>query len=224
MVSAPSLFDLPFPDQPDPKLERKHAQAFGGRLCGVDEAGRGPWAGPVVTAAVILDYDRLPTGLNDSKKLTEARREELFEEIVASAEVSVASASPASIDRLNIRTATLSAMVRAVNHLATVPDYVLVDGRDVPPGLEQPGQALIKGDGRCLCVAAASIVAKVTRDRMLVRLDSLLPGYGFAQHKGYGVPQHQAALEALGPSPHHRMSFKPVRLVAEAGQEASWRR
>ncbi|ASP36260.1 ribonuclease HII [Labrenzia sp. VG12] len=215
MAFTPSLFDLAFPDSPDLKIERKHAQAFNGRLCGVDEAGRGPWAGPVVTAAVILDYDNLPEGLNDSKKLTEARREELFGAIVSSSAVSVASASPATIDRLNIRTATLSAMVRAVHHLSTAPDYVLVDGRDVPSGLQQPGQALIKGDGRCLCVAAASIVAKVTRDRMMVQLERDLPGYGFAQHKGYGVPQHQAALQLLGPSAHHRMSFKPVRLSAD---------
>lgn len=214
MTATPSLFDLAFPDSPDLALERKHALTFGGRLCGVDEAGRGPWAGPVVTAAVMLDYDRVPEGLNDSKKLSEARREELFEAIVSTSWVSVASASPQTIDRQNIRSATLSAMVRAVAHLAIAPAYVLVDGRDVPHGLTQPGQALIKGDGRCLCVAAASIVAKVTRDRMMVALDRDWPGYGFAQHKGYGVPQHQAALEALGPSPHHRMSFKPVRLAA----------
>jgi ribonuclease HII len=214
MTFSPSLFDLPFPDQPDHALESKHAASFGGRLCGVDEAGRGPWAGPVVTAAVVLDYDRVPEGLDDSKKLTEAKREQLFEAIVTSAHVCVASASPETIDRVNIRTATLSAMVRAVNHLALVPDYVLVDGRDVPPGLKQPGQALVKGDGRCLCVAAASIVAKVTRDRMLVALDRDCPSYGFAQHKGYGVPQHQEALARLGPSPHHRMSFRPVRLAA----------
>ncbi|MEM9632282.1 MAG: ribonuclease HII, partial [Pseudomonadota bacterium] len=170
--------------------------------------------GPVVTAAVVLDYGNVPDGLNDSKKLTEAKREELFEQIVTSAHVCSASASPATIDRLNIRSATLAAMVRAVNGLAVIPRYVLVDGRDVPRGLKQPGQALVKGDGRCLCVAAASIVAKVTRDRMMVELEQHLPGYGFAQHKGYGVPQHQDALQKLGPTPHHRMSFKPVRLAA----------
>ncbi|MEO9530368.1 ribonuclease HII [Roseibium sp.] len=216
MPHTPTLFDLPFPDQPDLDIERRHAAAFDGFLCGVDEAGRGPWAGPVVTAAVMLDYDRVPKGLNDSKKLTEARREALFEEIVASAHVSVASASPATIDRLNIRAATLSAMVRAVTVLAAVPAYVLIDGRDVPAGLKSPGQALVKGDGRCLCVAAASIVAKVTRDRMMVRLEEHCPGYGFARHKGYGVPLHQAALARLGPSPHHRMSFRPVRVAADA--------
>ncbi|MCV0425958.1 MAG: ribonuclease HII [Roseibium sp.] len=214
MTVSLSLFDLPFPDSPDPALERKHAASFDGLLCGVDEAGRGPWAGPVVTAAVILDYKRLPVGLDDSKKLTEAKREQLFEEIVTSAHVCAASASPATIDRLNIRTATLTAMVRAVNGLACVPNYVLIDGRDVPPGLKQPGQALVKGDGRCLCVAAASIVAKVTRDRMMIELEKHVPGYGLAQHKGYGVPQHQVALQKLGPTPHHRMSFKPVRLAA----------
>lgn len=213
MSHGPSLFDLPFPDSPDPELERRHAAAFNGALCGVDEAGRGPWAGPVVTAAVVLDYDNLPDGLNDSKKLTEAKREELFDQIVARAHVCTASASPATIDTLNIRAATRSAMVRAVNGLALVPDYVLVDGRDVPRGLQQQGQALVKGDGRCLCIAAASIVAKVTRDRMMVRLEGHVPGYGFAQHKGYGVPQHQAALAELGPSDHHRMSFKPVRFA-----------
>ncbi|WP_428688108.1 ribonuclease HII [Roseibium sp.] len=215
MAFTPSLFDLAFGDSPDLALERKHAAAFGNRLCGVDEAGRGPWAGPVVTAAVILDYDRVPDGLNDSKKLTEAKREELFEQIVASAHVAVASASPATIDRWNIRSANLRAMARAINLLPLQPDYVLVDGRDVPPGLTQTGQALVKGDGRCLCIAAASIVAKVTRDRMMVGLEENCPGYGFAQHKGYGVPQHQAALAEIGPSPHHRMSFKPVRLAAE---------
>ncbi|WP_420411912.1 ribonuclease HII [Roseibium sp.] len=215
MTENLSLFDLAFPDGPDLKLETTHARSFDGLICGVDEAGRGPWAGPVVTAAVMLDYNNVPVGLNDSKKLSEAKREELFGEILASSLVCAASASPATIDRQNIRTATLSAMVRAVNGLPVVPNYVLVDGRDVPPGLKQPGQALIKGDGRCLCVAAASIVAKVLRDRMMVALDEEFPDYGFAQHKGYGVPAHQATLSHLGPTEHHRMSFKPVRLAAE---------
>ncbi|XYK82852.1 MAG: ribonuclease HII [Labrenzia sp.] len=214
MIKTPSLFDLAIPDSPDLRTEKKHAKSFDGMLCGVDEAGRGPWAGPVVTAAVILDYKNVPAGLNDSKKLTEAKRESLFGEIVKTSWVCAASASPATIDRLNIRTATLSAMVRAVSGLPKVPQYVLIDGRDVPHGLTQPGQALIKGDGRCLCVAAASIVAKVLRDRMMVALEPEFPGYGFAQHKGYGVPAHQAALDTLGPTSHHRMSFKPVRLAA----------
>ncbi|WP_150524449.1 ribonuclease HII [Roseibium sediminis] len=212
---APSLFDLRFPEDADLRLERRYAAQFGDLLAGVDEAGRGPWAGPVVTAAVILDYDKVPQGLTDSKKLSEAKREELFPLICQSALVCAASASPATIDRRNIRGATLGAMVRAVRGLAVVPRYVVVDGRDIPSGLDIEAQALVKGDSRCLAVAAASIVAKVLRDRMMVRLDSHLPEYGFAQHKGYGVPAHQAALTEHGPSEHHRMSFKPVRLCSE---------
>lgn len=208
---ASNLFDLPFPDHPDPILEREYAALFGNRLAGVDEAGRGPWAGPVVTAAVVLDYEALPEGLNDSKQLSEARRETLFAEICQSAHVSIASASAHLIDQMNIRAATLSAMTRSVRGLALEPTMVLVDGRDVPPGLEQPGQNLIKGDGRCLAIAAASIVAKVLRDRLMKRLDKIVPGYGFAQHKGYGVPAHLAALKELGPTSHHRMSYKPIK-------------
>ena len=212
---TPSLFDLRFPEDADLRLERQYAAQFDGLLAGVDEAGRGPWAGPVVTAAVILDYDKVPSGLTDSKKLSEAKREELFPLICQSAQVCAVSASPATIDRRNIRGATLAAMVRAVRGLAVTPRYVVVDGRDVPPGLDIEAQALVKGDSRCLAVAAASIVAKVLRDRMMVRLDSLVPEYGFAQHKGYGVPAHQAALAEHGPGEHHRMSFKPVRVAAE---------
>lgn len=208
--ATPNLFDLPFPGRPDLILERKHAALFGNRLAGVDEAGRGPWAGPVVTAAVVLDYDALPEGLNDSKQLSESRRETLFAEICQSSHVSIASASARLIDQVNIRVATLSAMTRSVQSLAIEPEMVLVDGRDVPPGLEQPGQSLIKGDGRCLAIAAASIVAKVFRDRLMKQLDKIVPGYGFAQHKGYGVPAHLAALKELGPTPYHRMSFKPI--------------
>lgn len=209
--SDPSLFDLRFDDAPNLKLERKHAAQFDGLLAGVDEAGRGPWAGPVVTAAVILDYKRVPEGLNDSKKLTEAKRELLFDQIMTSARVGIASASAATIDQRNIRAATLSAMVRAVKALPDAPRMVMVDGKDVPPGLGIDGQSLIKGDGRCLAIAAASIVAKVLRDRMMVQADAEFPGYGFAIHKGYGVPRHQAALQELGPCPLHRRSFKPIR-------------
>ncbi|NBN78929.1 ribonuclease HII [Microvirga tunisiensis] len=209
-MKTPSLFDLPFGDAPDATAEARMAGRLDGLLAGVDEAGRGPWAGPVVTAAVILDYTRLPEGLNDSKKLTEAKREALFEEICARALVSFASASAATIDRLNIRAATLAAMRRSVQGLAWRPRHVVVDGRDVPPGLGVDGQALIKGDSRCLAVAAASIVAKVIRDRMMVAAEATYPGYGFAIHKGYGVPAHAAALRQLGPCPLHRRSFKPI--------------
>ncbi|MBD8893044.1 ribonuclease HII [Roseibium litorale] len=209
--SAPSLFDLRFDDAPNLKLERMHAAQFDGLMAGVDEAGRGPWAGPVVTAAVILDYKRVPEGLNDSKKLTEAKREMLFGQIMTSARVGIASASAATIDQRNIRAATLSAMVRAVKALPDAPRMVMVDGKDVPPGLGIDGQSLIKGDGRCLAIAAASIIAKVLRDRMMVQADAAFPGYGFAVHKGYGVPRHQAALLELGPCALHRRSFKPIR-------------
>ncbi len=211
-MSTDSLFDLPFPPKFSLRKEKGFAKSFDGRLAGVDEAGRGPWAGPVVTAAVILDYKTMPDGLNDSKKLSEARREVLFEEILASgALVGIASASAATIDRINIRAATLAAMTRAVHALAVVPSMVIVDGKDVPPGLGVPGQNLIKGDARCLAVAAASIVAKVTRDRMMERLDKVMPQYGFAKHKGYGVPAHAAALEEFGPTTLHRLSFRPIR-------------
>jgi len=217
MSQTPSLFDLVFPEkEADLALERQHASQFDGLLAGVDEAGRGPWAGPVVTAAVILNYDMVPSGLTDSKKLSETKREELFPQICEHAFVSVASASPKTIDRENIRTATLNSMVRAVSGLALPPRYVMIDGRDVPFGLSAPGQALVKGDSRCLAVAAASIVAKVLRDRMMQRLDVFLPEFGFARHKGYGVPAHQEALSKHGPSAHHRKSFKPVRLSAES--------
>ncbi|WP_417694994.1 ribonuclease HII [Roseibium sp.] len=213
-MKAPSLFDLHFDDSPNVALERQHAKQFAGLLAGVDEAGRGPWAGPVVTAAVILNYDALPDGLNDSKKLSEAKREGLYRQIMLSACVGIASASPDTIDEKNIRGATLDAMVRAVNALPQTPRRVIFDGRDVPPGLRQDGQHLIKGDGRCLAVAAASIIAKVTRDRMMVQLSAEYPEYGFAQHKGYGVAAHAAALTQHAPSRHHRQSFRPVRIAA----------
>lgn len=213
---APLSLDLP--DALSPAREAKIASRFGNRIAGVDEAGRGPWAGPVVTAAVILDYAQLPRGLNDSKKLTEARREALFEEICGTAQVSTAYASPLRIDAMNIRAATLWAMTRAVAGLGIAPQACLIDGRDVPPSLSLPAQAVVKGDGRLLAVAAASIVAKVMRDRLMVRLDRLAPGYGFAGHKGYGTAEHAAALSRLGPSPHHRRSFRPIReLLEEAG-------
>lgn len=205
------------PAAPDLSLEtdlaRRLKAAGPGAIAGVDEAGRGPWAGPVVTAAVILDPRDIPAGLNDSKKLTEARRAALFIEICAKAHVGIAWASPERIDAMNIRAATLWAMRRSVLSLPLVPAGVLVDGRDVPEGLECPGENVIKGDARALAIAAASIVAKVTRDRMLLRLDALLPGYGFAAHKGYGTAAHAEALQRLGVTPHHRRSFRPIRAL-----------
>jgi ribonuclease HII len=179
-------------------------------VAGVDEAGRGPLAGPVVVAAVRLDPTRIPAGLNDSKKLTAERRDALFDEIMACAEVAVVSAPPSDILNLNIRGATLAAMARAVRALPGPVDRVLVDGRDVPPELPCPGIALIGGDGRSVSIAAASIVAKVTRDRMCQIMDCDAPSFGFAGHKGYGTAAHLSALDLHGPSRHHREAFAPV--------------
>lgn len=179
-------------------------------VAGVDEAGRGPLAGPVVVAAVRLDPNRIPEGLNDSKKLTAEDRETLFEQIVATADVAIVSAPPSDILALNIRGATLAAMARAVRALPRQVHRVLVDGRDVPPGLPCPGLALIGGDGRSVSIAAASIVAKVTRDRMCQIMDCDAPHFGFGGHKGYGTAAHLAALDRHGPCRHHREEFAPV--------------
>ncbi len=178
-------------------------------VAGCDEAGRGPLAGPVVAAAVILDPKRIPKGIDDSKKLTRDRREELFEEICATALVSVAVAPPSRIDRDNILRASLWALARAVRALPESPKHVFVDGRD---RIDVPGEcaAVIGGDGIVVSIAAASIVAKVSRDRLMCRLAQDCPGYGFEQHMGYGVPAHLKALDRLGPTVHHRRFFAPV--------------
>ncbi|GGE34846.1 ribonuclease HII [Agaricicola taiwanensis] len=189
-----------------------------GHVAGLDEVGRGPLAGPVVTAAVILDPDQVPNGLADSKVLTRERREELYTEIMATACVSVAMAKPETIDRLNIRGATLDAMRRAVLGLALRPALVLVDGRDIPPYLPCPAQAIIGGDATVASIAAASIIAKVTRDRLMARLGIHHPAYGFERHVGYSTPEHRQALTLVGVTVHHRRSFAPVRellMVAE---------
>jgi len=188
------------------------------RIAGVDEAGRGPLAGPVVAAAVVLDPAHLPEGLNDSKKLDDRRRERLFDEICARHAVAVALASVARIDATDIRAATLDAMRRAVNGLAVAPDHALIDGIDVPPGLPCPATALKGGDGLSLSIAAASIVAKVLRDRLMRLAGEVHPGWGFEVHKGYGVPAHMAALDRLGASPLHRASFAPVARAVRARQ------
>lgn len=180
-------------------------------VAGVDEVGRGPLAGPVVAAAVILDPCRIPDGLNDSKKLTEIRREALFAEICATSHVSISSLSATQIDHLNIRGATLAAMVKAVLGLSKQSNYVLIDGRDVPNTLNIPAKAIIKGDGHSVSIAAASIVAKVARDHMMIEADTHYPGYDFHKHKGYGSAHHRAAIEKLGPCLLHRRSFQPVR-------------
>jgi ribonuclease HII len=180
-------------------------------VAGCDEAGRGPLAGPVVAAAVILDPKRIPRGLNDSKRLSAEEREALYERICANAQVAVAFGSRARIDRDNIRQASLWALSRAVAALSCRPRIVFVDGCDrirVPEGCEC--QSVIGGDGIVASIAAASIVAKVTRDRLMARLGAAIPGYGFERHMGYSVPEHFAALTRLGPTVHHRRFFAPV--------------
>jgi ribonuclease HII len=187
-------------------------------VAGVDEAGRGPLAGPVVAAAVILPRAPKIVGLNDSKKLTPRRRESLYAELTLLSGVhwSVASADVDEIDRLNILRATHLAMARALAALPQQADHALVDGLPVS-GLPVPHTALVGGDALSTSIAAASIIAKVTRDRLMLDLDARFPGYGFARHKGYGVREHLAALRRHGPSPVHRRSFAPVAEAARSG-------
>jgi ribonuclease HII len=199
---------------PDFTLER----GIAGPVAGVDEVGRGPLAGPVYAAAVILDPARLPAGLDDSKKMTEARREKAFDAIMASAlAVGIGVASVEEIDRINILAATMLAMRRAVDRLSVAPVHVLVDGNKVP-ALPCPADAIVKGDSKVLSIAAASIIAKVTRDRVMSELDLAFPGYGWARNKGYGTADHMEALVRIGPSVHHRTSFAPIaQLMHSAG-------
>lgn len=185
-------------------------------VAGCDEAGRGPLAGPVVAAAVILDPQHVPRGLNDSKKLDRAEREKLYAKICASAEVAVAFAPPSRIDRDNILRASLWALARAVAALPVKPRLVFVDGRDRIDTCCDC-EAVIRGDAIVSSIAAASIVAKVTRDRLMMRLALAHPGYGFERHMGYSVPEHFEALARLGPTIHHRRSFSPV--AARYGDE-----
>ena len=184
-------------------------------VAGVDEAGRGPLAGPVVACAVVLPAWTSVPGLDDSKRLSPSRREELYDVVrkVASA-VSVARAEPEEIDLLNIHNATLLAMKRALEGLDLRPDYVLVDGRFLPE-VDLPGEAVVGGDGRSACIAAASVVAKVERDRLMAEYDRIYPQYGFAKHKGYPTPEHLRALREHGPCPIHRLSFRGVKDVSD---------
>lgn len=185
--------------------------------CGIDEAGRGPWAGPVCAGAVILDPKSVPAGLTDSKKLSPARRDSLALEIRATAlAFGLGWASAKEIDALNIRQATHLAMRRAVAAMTVVPDFALVDGNDLPSGLPCPGKTIIKGDLTEPAISAASILAKTARDALMEEMESRHPGYGFASHKGYGTAAHKSALTELGPCAIHRMSFAPVRAAARA--------
>ena len=183
---------------------------LGCRVAGVDEVGRGPLAGPVTAAAVVLDPKCIPDGLNDSKKLTTKRRLELYWQLLDCADVSIAHASVAEIDEINILRASHLAMERAIAGLQVLPEHVLIDGNMIPRGLRLPATTLVKGDSRSVSISAASIVAKVCRDCVLVDLAQQHPGYGWETNMGYGSKKHMEALRSLGVTPHHRRSFKPV--------------
>ncbi len=198
--------------------------AIGGVVAGIDEAGRGPWAGPVVAAAAILDPDRAPAGLNDSKRLGAGRREALFDALTASphAVIGVGRADVDEIDRLNILQATMLAMGRAAAALATRPAAILVDGNRAPP-IPFPChvETMVRGDARSLSIAAASIVAKVIRDRIMTELSAQYPGYGWERNAGYGTAEHRAALERLGVTAQHRRSFAPIRQLLTQGHHVT---
>jgi ribonuclease HII len=199
----------------DYSQERAAAAAGQSPVAGVDEAGRGPWAGPVVAAAVILDQDNIPDGIADSKALSEAQRERVFEEISRTAQVGIGICSAAEIDDVNILNATMAAMRMALASLPGRPALALIDGNRVP-GSDVPCRAIVRGDATCLSIAAASIVAKVTRDRLMIELGLQHPGYGFERHKGYGTPEHQRGIAKLGVMAEHRKTFKPIRLALDA--------
>jgi len=184
----------------------------------VDEAGRGPWAGPVVAAAVILDPKHLHKGIDDSKKLKPQARDTLYETIMHTAQVGVGQASVEEIDTLNILAATMLAMQRAVAALPALPALALIDGNRLP-ALACPAKFVIRGDALSLSIAAASIIAKVTRDRLMTDMARDWPHYGFERHFGYGTPHHQSALATHGPCPHHRRSFAPIAALLAAREE-----
>jgi len=195
------------------RLAKAEARLVGDALvvAGVDEAGRGPLAGPVVAAAVVLDPAVKWKGFNDSKQLAPDVREALYARVLLEARAfSWSVVGPRAIDHMNIRRASLEAMRRAVSRLRVQPTMLLVDGLDRVPGHGCDQQAVVDGDARCLSIAAASVVAKVVRDRIMERLDRVWPAYGFAKHKGYGTPEHMEALDRVGPCPLHRYSFSPV--------------
>jgi ribonuclease HII len=200
----------------DPNCMSRLNQA---RIAGVDEAGRGPLAGPVVVAAVVLDPHQPIDGLDDSKKLSEARREKLYPLIIERAwAYSVVVIEPEEIDRLNIFQATMAGMSRAVAGLVPAATEALIDGNKLPKDLPCPGRAIVGGDALEPAISAASILAKVSRDRLMVAMEQQHPGYGFAVHKGYPTPAHLAALERLGPCSQHRRSFAPVKLWLDQGR------
>lgn len=198
---------------PDFEFERAALANGATIVAGVDEVGRGPLAGPVTAAAVILNPDAIPEGLNDSKKLTAKRRQALYEVLMDTADVSVAHASVEEIDEINILEASHLAMRRALAGLGRAADYALVDGNRMPRDMPCAGETIIKGDARSVSIAAASIVAKTVRDALMVDLAQQHPGYGWETNAGYGSKTHLEALRNLGVTPHHRRSFKPVHNI-----------
>ena len=198
--------------RPTLELEQAELALARGAIAGVDEAGRGPWAGPVVAAAVILNLENLPVGIEDSKALRAQEREAAFASIRKTSRVAIGVADVDQIDRDNILNATMWAMAEAVARLEEMPRLVLVDGNRRPP-INCEARTIVKGDAKCLSIAAASIIAKVTRDKMMTEFAETYPGYGFERHKGYGTRQHREALHRLGVCPIHRRSFRPVQLA-----------
>lgn len=201
--------------KPDFSIE----SAYHGTIVAIDEVGRGPWAGPVVTAAVVLDPHNIPTGINDSKKLSAAKREELFHTITASARTATGMATVEEIDRLNILQATFLAMQRAYDALAVDAEIALIDGNKAPK-LPCPTRCIVKGDAISLSIAAASIIAKVTRDRLMASFAREYPFYGWETNAGYGTKAHQEGLAIHGITPHHRKSFAPIKQLLFAAEEA----
>jgi ribonuclease HII len=213
MISALNQPFDPKTVKPDFAIEAEVLE-FYNRVAGTDEAGRGPLAGPVVAATVVLDPNNIPKGLDDSKKLSAAKRRGLFHEIVRVADVGVGIVSAREIDEINILQATFLAMTRATEGLKEMAEFHLIDGDKKPPALFDRSTAVVKGDARSLSIAAASIIAKVTRDRIMELADMNWPGYGFAKHSGYGTKAHIDAISELGPCPIHRMTFAPLRQEA----------
>ena len=199
--------------KPNFELEQAALSRDAFRIAGVDEVGRGPLCGPVTAAAVILNPDDIPEGLNDSKKMTAKKRDALYDEILAKADCCIAHATVQEIDEINILRASHLAMTRAIAGLTKAPDHILIDGNMIPKGLTTSAEAVVKGDGRSLSIAAASIIAKVARDRIMGDLAIDFPGYGWEKNAGYGTKQHLEALRALGVTPHHRRSFKPIHNI-----------
>ena len=197
---------------PDFSVEDKKRQLDFSNIAGVDEAGRGPWAGPVYSAIVILNRNCIPEGINDSKKISEKKRIELYEEILINHEYGIGFASPDEIDQLNILEATFLSMRRALENLIIKPDYILVDG-NLSPSFNIPHESIIKGDSISISIAAASIIAKVERDKFMLNIDNEHPEYKWKKNKGYGTKDHQNALNAHGVTKYHRKSFSPIRKI-----------